>query len=317
MHYRALVVLVFGVACLSTAAVLIRLADAPPLATAAWRLTLTSVVLAPLALATSRGDLRHLKFAELRWVLLAGGMLALHFALWITSLGLTSVASSVVLVTTNPLWVALAAPFVLHERPGRNLWLGIAVAFVGAAIIGWGDVAAGSSVALGDILAIGGAIAAASYFLLGRRMRGQLRLVPYVALVYGTAAVILLGAAILARQPLTGYPRATWLCFVGLAVVPQLLGHSSFNWALRHLSATMVAGAVLGEALGSTLLAWQVLSEPPPRLTVVGGSLVLAGLALAAWAESRAKDNGARGGAPALTEGQPRLTESIGAGPTI
>ncbi len=286
MHPRALVVLALGVACVSTAAVFIRLADAPALVIAAWRLTFASLVLVPLALATSGQELRALSAADLRRALLSGTMLAAHFGLWISSLEYTSVASSVVLVTTHPLWVGMAAPIVLREKVSRRLRLGIIVAFAGGAVIGWGDMAIGRQAALGDLLAVGGAITAAAYFLIGRHLRARLSLLPYIALVYGTAAIVLLGAAVMSGSPLTGYPRQTWAYFALLAVVPQILGHSSFNWALQHLSTTFVAGTVLGEPLGSTLLAWRFLDESPPPTTIAGGALILTGLAVAALAES-------------------------------
>lgn len=283
---RALAVLFFGVLCVSTAALFIRLADAPPLVTAAWRLTFASLILVPAALATARDELFALSRADLGRALAAGAMLALHFALWITSLEHTTVASSVVLVTTSPLWVGLAAPFVLKEGVSRQLHLGIVMAFAGGALIGWGDTAIGGTAVLGDALAVGGAIAVAGYFLIGRHLRARLRLLPYVALVYGTAAVLLMAAAILAGNRMTGYPASTWTCFALLALVPQILGHSSFNWALQHLSTTYVAGSVLGEPLGSTLLAWWILNEPPPPATIAGGTLILAGLAVATRAEA-------------------------------
>jgi drug/metabolite transporter (DMT)-like permease len=280
-------VLGFGVGCVSTAAVLIRLADAPPLAIAAWRMTLASAIVVPLAGSHQPARAAVPSPSDRRRALMAGAALAVHFALWITSLQLTSVASSVVLVTTNPLWVGLAAPFLLGEMPGAAMWSGIVTAFAGGAVIAWNDASGGQHALSGDLLALGGAIAAASYFLLGRRVRAHLGLLEYVAVVYTTAALCLVAAAVAAGVPLLGYPSRTWLCFAALAVVPQVLGHSSFNWALEHLSATMVAVAILGEAVGSVALARWILGERPSPATLFGACLVLLGLAMAVVGEAR------------------------------
>jgi drug/metabolite transporter (DMT)-like permease len=280
----ALVVLTGGVLAVSTAATLIRLAQAAPLAIAAYRMTFATVLLAPLAARTVRQDLRRLSLLD-RWrIAAAGAFLAAHFALWITSLNLTSVASSVILVSTNPLWVALAAPVVLRQRLGWRLAAGIALAFLGSLVIGSGDLAIGRQILLGDGLAVGGALAAAGYFLIGGHVRPRVSLITYVTLVYGTAAALLAALSVSTGTAMTGYPGRTWVLLLLLAAVPQVLGHSSFNWALRRLSATFVAGAVLGEAVGSMLLAWWVLGEAPPPLAALGGVFVLGGLAVAAGA---------------------------------
>jgi drug/metabolite transporter (DMT)-like permease len=187
---------------------------------------------------------------------------------------------SVLLVTTSPLWVALAAPLVLGEPVPRRLAVGVATAFVGAAVIGGGDLSLGAGHLVGDLLALGGALAAAAYFLIGRQARARVRLVSYVTLVYGVAAAVLTVAALLARTQMTGFAPETWMALVLLGVVPQVIGHSTFNWALGRLRATYVAGTVLGEAVGSTALAWIVLDERPPDGALLGGALVLLGMAV-------------------------------------
>jgi drug/metabolite transporter (DMT)-like permease len=290
----ALVVLCFGVLCVSSAAIFIKLAEpeAAPLAIAAWRMVLASVCLAPLAAARRRRGPRlvELGVGRRHWrLLLAAGLaLALHFALWITSLSLTSVASSVVLVTTSPLWVALAEPLLL-KRPFRPaLTFGVLLAFAGAATIAVGDHHSGQEALVGDLLALAGAVAAAGYFLIGRELRGHLDLVSYVAIVYTLAAATLVLACLLRGVPLGPYTPYTWLMLLLLALVPQVLGHSSFNWALGHLSATFVSATVLGEALGSTLLAWWILDQRPPSTTLLGGAMILTGLFAAGRAEAAA-----------------------------
>ncbi len=282
---RSFLVLAFGVACVSTAAVLIRLANARPLAIAAWRMALATALLLPIAASRyKRGRCRLVRAAG--WPMVAAGAcLALHFGLWISSLEKTSVASSVVLVCTNPLWVGLASPVVLGEKPSARLWSGILLAFAGGTAIAVADGGIGRHAVVGDLLALGGAWAAAAYFILGRRVRPRLPLVQYITVVYGVAAAFLFAVALMARIPLAGYDRHTWLCLGALALVPQLLGHSSFNWALRRQSATLVAGAVLGEVVGSVLLAWAVLGELPSQGVRAGGVVILAGLAVAVSAD--------------------------------
>jgi drug/metabolite transporter (DMT)-like permease len=286
---RALAVLVLGIACVSTAAILITLAsrEAQPLAIAAWRMLFAAALLAPVALWVHVGG-RGTRPAsgDGRWLVGAGLMLALHFALWISSLGLTSVASSVVLVTTSPLWVALAEPIVFKRRHRPKLLAGVALAFAGGAAIALGDRGASESALLGDALALGGALAAAAYFLAGRRLRAHLDVVTYAFLVYGLAAVVLTLVCLVRGVPLAPYSAEVWLLLFLLALGPQVLGHSSFNWALGHLSATYVTAAVLGEALGSTLLAWWFLDQQPPPSTWLGGALILTGLVVAGSAEA-------------------------------
>ncbi len=282
--------LLVGVLAASTASIFIRLAqaDAAPLAIAAWRLTLASLLLAPLALARYRRELASFSDEERRLALAGGAMLAAHFATWISSLALTSVAASVVLVTTTPLFVGLFGYLFLGESLSFRLVVGLLLAMVGAIVIGVGDAAGGTHQLTGDFLALGGAVTAAVYLLVGRRLRARLSLVGYIFPVYGTAALFLLALALIQGAPLGGYAPLTWLWLLLLALVPQLVGHSSLNWALGHLPATYVSLAVLGEPIGSTLLAWWLLQEAPPSSALGGGLLILLGLVLAGRPPRRA-----------------------------
>jgi len=287
-----------GLLAVSTAAIFIRYAQAyaPSLVIAAYRLTLASLVLAPFAIGKRRGELGSLKRKELSLALLSGFFLAIHFATWITSLEYTTVASSVVLVTTTPLWVALMAPFTLKEPLNRQILTGMALALVGGVIIGLSDTCswAGSSLScpdlagvwmgnalLGDLLAVVGALAAAFYILIGRRLRAGLSLIAYIFVVYGMAAVILVLFTVIARQPLSGYPPIAYLYFLALALVPQLIGHSSFNWALRYVSASYVSIILLGEPIGSIILAYFILDEVPTTAKIFGAILILIGIYVA------------------------------------
>ncbi len=292
----SLPVLALGILAVSTASIFVRFAqhDAPSLTIAAGRLALATVALAPLALTRDRPALARLRARDLLLALAAGLFLALHFALWIASLERTTVASSVVLVTTTPLWVALLAPVVLREPLTRAAAIGILIALAGGVIVGTGGGRAASGLAhgrggawLGDLLALSGAWMMTGYLLVGRRLRGALTLVPYVFVVYGMAALVLLLLMALSGLSFSSLPPRVWVWLVLLALVPQLLGHSSFNWALRYLPASFVAIVLLGEPVGSTALAWVVLREIPSALELAGALLILAGIVVAARAAPR------------------------------
>ena len=288
-----LLVLLAGILAVSTASIFIRYAQpaASSLTIAAGRLVLATLALAPLALVRHRAALARLTARELRLAALAGLFLAAHFALWIASLERTTVASSVVLVTTTPLWVGLLSPLVLREPLTRRLAVGIGLALTGGIIAGLGG-AGGAHAAtggggpggalLGDLMALSGAWMMAGYLMVGRRLRARLTLVPYVFVVYGMAAVLLTAAMAATGRSLFGLAPVTYLWLVLLALVPQLLGHSSFNWALCYLPASFVAIALLGEPVGSIALAFGLLHEVPAPLELGGAALILAGIAVAA-----------------------------------
>ncbi len=277
------VLLIVGVLAVSTASTLIRLAqeEVSSLAIAAWRLAFASAILAPFASASVRDAWRKLSRSD--WGLLVGSgtFLAMHFYTWISSLQMTSVAASVVLVSTNPLFVVLLSRLLFRETLHGRAIAGILTAVLGSAIIGLEDSGVGTHQLLGDLLAIVGALAVAIYLLIGRRLRPHLPLVAYILPVYGTAAVVLMMLALVTRTPLSGFTTRSWLLLVLVALIPQVIGHSSFNWALRDVSSTHVSLAALAEPIGSTLLAWLVLSEPATLITLAGGLLILAGIALA------------------------------------
>jgi drug/metabolite transporter (DMT)-like permease len=208
--------------------------------------------------------------------------LAGHFATWIASIGLTSVAASVVLVSTAPIFVAVLSALFLRERPGRRQWAGIVLAVAGAAWIGWGDFRGGADPLRGDLLALAGAVLVAAYYVIGRRLRARIDIWPFVGVVYGCAALTLLLALPLAGVPLAGYPPADWAVFAGLAAGPMLVGHTGQNWALRYLPAYVVNLSLLGEPVGATLIAWLLpgIAEAPPPAALAGGGLILCGILL-------------------------------------
>lgn len=282
-------VLLAGVFAISTGAIFARLADAPALVIAAYRCTLATLILLPIAWLTARDELRGLSRREWGLALGAGSFLALHFATWISSLDYTSVASSVVLVTTTPIWVGLLSPFISADRTSRETAIGIALSVAGGIIISAGDFQIGGSALWGDALALAGAMAAAVYLLLGRRLRQNLSLVSYVVVCYGTAAVILLVLVVVLRLPLTGYTPETYGWLLALAAVPQIIGHTSYNWALGFFSASFISVALLGEPIGATVLAYVVLDERVEWVTLLGGAVILVGIFFAARGETRSQ----------------------------
>jgi drug/metabolite transporter (DMT)-like permease len=286
-------VLAAGVFVVSTASILIRLAQAegvPSLTIAAVRLGLAALVLVPLAALRARRELSSLSRRDLGMAIASGAFLAAHFWSWIASLEYTSVASSTVLVTTNPLWVGLASLLLLRERlPGLAL-VGIALSLAGTLLTFAAETTVATPAprpALGNSLALAGAVSASGYLLLGRALRGRVGLLAYVALAYGAAAALLWVGIGVTGSALTGYSSSAWLWLAALALGPQLLGHTSFNWALRHLSATFVALAILGEPIGSAILAWLLFGERFGSLQLAGFALLLIGIALGARGERK------------------------------
>lgn len=278
--------LLVGVVAVSTGAIFIRLADdAPALVIAAYRVGLAVLLLLPVAWWRARDELRQLSWREIRPALLAGIFLAVHFITWVSSLDYTTVASSVVLVNTNPLWVALLTPLVSNDRLSRRAVIGIIVSVIGGIIIGAGDFAVGGQALWGDILAILGSISAALYILMGRRLRQHLSLIAYVTLCYGAAAIVLWALVLVLGYPLTGYKATTYGWFLAMAIVPQLIGHSAYNWALEWFSAGVIAVSLLGEPIGSTILAYFILGEAVTLPKIIGGAFILCGIYIVTRAE--------------------------------
>ena len=284
---RVLVVLAIGVLAVSTAAIIIREIAAPALSIAAWRLIFASLPALGLLPLRGRRELQRVGRNGTGWAILSGTCLALHFIAWIASLQMTSVASSVVFVTISPLFVA-GIDALRGEPPSRLMLLAIAVCIAGGTLIGSADFARGARSLQGDLLAIAGAFFVAIYFAIGRRLRASLSLTTYTGVVYPVAALLTLGAALGARRPMLGFDATTYGLLVLLALVPQVIGHSSLNWALGYLSAPFVAIAVLGEPVISTVLAALVLNERPGALQAFGAVVLLAGVWIALRAEQRA-----------------------------
>lgn len=290
-----------GILAVSTASIFIRYAQeyAPSLVIAAYRLSFATLALLPFAY-PRRDEIRQLTPRQIGLAIASGVVLAFHFATWITSLAYTSVASSVVLVTTTPLFVALFSPLTIKEPLTKTSAAGMILALLGSSVVGLSDSChlQGFALAcpplaefirgkafLGDLLALSGAIAAAIYVIIGRHLREKLSLISYIFTVYGMAALTLIFFALARGLSLTGYPPTAYLWFAMLALIPQLVGHSAFNWALGYLSAAYVAISLLGEPIGSTILAYFLLDEQPTLLKVFGAILIFVGILVASRTE--------------------------------
>ena len=293
MRLNRYAVLFVGVLSVSAAAILIRLAEAPAMVIAAYRLTLAAIVLLPISLSRGFSSFRSVAGRDWLWMSLSGLFLSLHFALWITSLNYTSIASSVVLVTSHPAFVAVVSYFLWGERFRRLTLAGIVVALLGVVLINYGGFTFGSTTALGNLLAILAAFSMGAYLIVGGRLTTKVNILSYLSLVYTFSAIILLVSAVGLGHSLFGYSPKTYLMLVLLAVIPQLIGHSCLNYAVRLMPVTLVSVAILGEPVGATLLGYLVLNEAPTVNEILGGLLVLAGIYLVMRyrPESPARDN--------------------------
>ena len=297
--------LITAILAVSTSSVFIRFAqaDAPSLAIAALRLTCATALLFPLAFIRHREEIQTLKLKELVLGALSGMFLAAHFATWISSLEYTSVASSVVFVSTGPLWVALLSPVLLKEQLTRAAVTGLAIAILGGIIIGltdactWdrgikcsevGQIMQGRAL-WGNFLALAGAWAVSGYLIIGRKLRAKMSLIPYIFLVYGMSAIVLTMTMFAAGQSPLGYPAPTYGWIFLLAAFPQLIGHSTYNWVLRYIPATLVAIITLVEPIGSAILAYFLLQETPSKGVLLGGLLILFGIYLASHPHSESQ----------------------------
>ena len=330
-----------GIASISTAAVLIKLCDdAPPTVIAAARLALAAAILLPIALALRGRHVVRIPPGMAKHVILAGTLLGAHFFFWISSLKHTSVMSSVVIATTNPIFVGIASFFLFKERMRRNLVIGIVLATIGGATIALADRPTAprrrilpespptsvsnptgdssrspqstltptlslegrgsqntpsteaspktnkSNHLYGDLLALGGAIMASCYYLVGRKVRGEIDLLSYILPVYAVAALVPAALALPGRPDLLAYKTSTYIYFLLLAVVPQLIGHGAINWCLRHVSATTVAVFILGEPIGASLLAYFIQDEKITAVQAFGAGFILLGVLIASRAEA-------------------------------
>ncbi|MCL6509626.1 MAG: DMT family transporter [Anaerolineae bacterium] len=286
--------IVVGVIAVSTASIFIRFAQqagANSLAIAALRLTIATLVLLPFALNRCRDEFRALSRRDLLIAMVSGTFLGGHFATWILSLEFTSVVSSVVLVSLSPLFIAAASALFLKEPLTTRIVIGMLIAIAGGVLIGLSDsggTVPGQNPTLGNVLALAGALCMTPYLIIARALRSKFSLLAYITLVYGAAAVVLMLVVLLTRTPLTASDPWAYLWITLLALMPQLVGHTSFNWSVRRLPAVYGTIPVLGEPVGSTILAMLVLGEVVRPLTLLGAALALAGIALMSLKKSGA-----------------------------
>ncbi len=269
-----------GIAAISCASIFIRLADAPPIAIATYRVTLAAMVIAPYHGWTHRSKPSFWDARLTAVSMISGVFLAFHFIFWISSLSLTSVASSATLVSTTPIFVALFSFPVWKDRPSGRLRLGILCTVLGSAFLAGQDYSFSPTALLGDLLAILGAVMASGYLLAGRFAREHLSLSAYTLAAYGSAALTLLTISFLLGTPLWGFSARTYWFLLLIGLVPQLIGHTAFNWALRFLPPTQVSVLILGEPIGATALACLFLGETLSVSKSLGLAVLASGILL-------------------------------------
>lgn len=305
--FRLAAVLTAAVLAISLAAIFTRLADAPGGVVALWRMAFATVLIGPTGV-------RALLRSPPPWravgpALLAGVLLGLHFATWLSSLAYTTVAASVTLVTTFPIWVALIG-WIAGTRPTRGVLAGLGASIVGGAAIGFGDLRGGSAPLLGDALALVGAVSVAGYFLLGRAaQRAGLSTSGYGAIAYATAALVLAPLPAMLGAPYLSWPAETWLWIAAMALAPQLVGHTGLNWANRFLDPTVVATVTLLEPIGAGAMAWLLFAEVPGPLVLLGAPVLLTGVGMVVRFRRREVRVASLIGSPALGTTEENLLE--------
>lgn len=284
---KNLLLLFIAVVAVSWAAIFIKLTGAPPLATAFYRMSFATLFILPLALKKSLPEILKIRGKTLIVSLLSGIFLGFHFATWITSLDYTSIPNSVVLVTTQPIFVAILSHLLLKERINLTILSAILLALLGSFIISGGDFRLGKANFFGDILALIGAVMAAAYLLCGRVVRQKLSLISYIFIAYFVSALVLGVLCVIWGTPLYPYSSKTFLWFLLLGLVPTVIGHTLYNWALKYLRAYLVGVSILGEPVGATILAYLIFKQVPPTLTYVGAAAIFTGIFLVFRSQKR------------------------------
>ena len=277
---RAYFAVATAMVAVSFASIFIKWSESPPFIIAAYRLGLTCVLLLPVMLWTHGfSRLREMQKREVLLILLSGVALTFHFGLWIVSLTLTLVSTSVILVTSHPIFVASVQHFLLNEKVKKVAAAGIGVAFSGVTVIALSDYGVGEETLFGDLLAFLGGLCAGIYFLCGRVVRQKVEVIPYSFSVFGVSAVLLLVSAFIAGDDLVVTDGREWVLFFAMAIVPTIFGHTMFNYALKKVPAHVISTSVLGEPVGASILAYLLLpNEVPNAWIVLGGALVVVGL---------------------------------------
>lgn len=304
--FPPLAAIAVAVGAVATSSILILWSSSSPATIAFFRLAFATLLLLPLVAVYERGALRTLTRRDLGLLVGVGAVLALHFGTWIASLQMTSVATSVLLVTSHPVFVALLSWALLAEPITRRIALGIGVALTGVALLVASDFLQAGPSGPGAVLAFIGGIAAGVYLFAGRILRQRLPLFLYAAIVYGSSAAFLFPFAVASGDPLTSLPAGEYLLFLAMAVGPSIMGHTLYNWSLRYVPATTVSVSLLGEPIGSILLAFLLLSQAPPAMAFIAGPVALAGIYLTATGGVPPSGAGPRGSPSSPTVGAGR-----------
>ncbi|TKC13788.1 DMT family transporter [Robertmurraya kyonggiensis] len=272
--------LAIGVLSVSTSAIFVKMSSAPSGVIAFYRLFFSVIIMLPMFLLKYVKELRLITRRDWIFSIIGGVFLAFHFILWFESLNYTSVASSTVLVTLQPLFAFVGTYFFFKEKFSIKAILCGILAIVGSFIISWGDFRISGSALFGDILALIACALITAYLMFGQTVRKRLSLITYTFVVYSVSSLTLLVYVLVKNEPLVPYPTADWIYFLLLAVVPTLFGHSLFNWSVKWLSASVISMAILLEPIGATVLAYYLLNETLTQSQVVGGLIVMGALTI-------------------------------------
>jgi len=284
-QYKNYLILLLAVSSVSWASIFIKLSDTHSFIIAFYRMGLASILLFPFFIKKGFKDYKVLNKNELLLCILSGIFLGLHFVTWISSLAFTSVSSSVVIVATQPVFVALFTPMILKEKVDFWVFVAILIALTGVFIIAGGDIKFGKENLKGDFLSLIGAVMAALYLTLGRGMRKKLNLLPYVFLVYSISTLVILPFCFIAGLNFSPLSWKNFLLFMLLALIPTLLGHTLYNYILKFVKAHLVGMTILGEPVGASILAFLIFKEIPPDTIYLGGILIFIGIWIAVWRE--------------------------------
>ncbi|GLY12956.1 DMT family transporter [Pseudobacillus badius] len=283
-------VLIIGVFFVSTSAIFVKLSAADAGVIAFYRLLFTVLLMLPLFLFKYSGELKEISKRDWLFSLVAGIFLAFHFILWFESLNYTSVASSTVLVTLQPLFAFAGTYFIFKEKFTLGALIGGLVAVAGSFIIGWGDFQVSGQALYGDALALAACALITGYLLFGQIIRKRMSLITYTFIVYFNCTVVLFLYVVIKKEAFYPYPAKEWIYFFLLAVLSNLLGHTLFNWSIKYISTSSVSMAILLEPIGASILAWWLLKEKLSAAQIAGGTVVLLGLLLFAADPKKLKE---------------------------
>lgn len=279
--FNPYIAVTIGVISVSTSAIFVKLADQAPAAIIAnYRLLLAVLLMAPIIMKKYRHEIKQINRKDWIFSIFAGVFLAFHFILWFESLNYTSVASSVVLVTLQPIFAFLGTYLFFKERFSYGAIISMLIALIGSIIISWGDFQISGTALFGDILALLGAVTVTAYFLLGQQVRRNLSIMTYTFVVYGISSITLIMYNLMLGNSFIGYPADHWWIFLALAIFPTFLGHTLFNWALKWLSTSTISMAIVFEPAGASILAYFIFDEKITAFQLLGGTIVLFGLFL-------------------------------------